>query len=154
MRVKNDSPVTWAPTPESGFALGNHWLTPTGELLVWADGRTPLDKPVPPFGRMVLYLQVRAPSVRGEYLLEIDLVEEGVTWFQEKDSMPAIVRVTVSGQKKRASYVGGEPIRYIVSDSVCNLLERLTLLAEAQRAVRTLRRMKSGLFQMSLSAKR
>ena len=111
VQVTNNGPIIWAPTAESGIALGNHWLTPTGELLVWADGRTPLHKPVPPKGRIVLYLQVRAPSDAGEYLLEIDLVEEGVTWFKEKGSAAAVVRVTVSGQKRLASWYVGDVAR-------------------------------------------
>jgi hypothetical protein len=104
VRVTNDAPNTWAPTAESGIALGNHWLASTGELLVWADGRTSLHEPVPPGGIMALDLQVRAPSDAGDYLLEIDLVEEGVTWFKEKGSPTAVVRVTVSRQKRLASW--------------------------------------------------
>jgi hypothetical protein len=154
VRVTNIGRTTWAPTATSGIALGNHWLTPAGELLVWADGRTPLHKLVPPKGRIALYLQVCAPSVAGEYLLEIDLVEEGVTWFKEKGSVTAVVRVTVSDEKRLASwYVGDQPARYIVfefprpSSIIRKLLERLSLLAETWRAVGALRLKKSGVFR-------
>jgi acyl carrier protein len=98
VRVTNVGSATWAPTVESGIALGNHWLTSGGELLVWADGRTPLHEPVTPGGQTTLDLQVRAPSDAGEYLLEIDLVEEGVTWFKEKGSQAAAVRVIVDSE--------------------------------------------------------
>jgi hypothetical protein len=65
-------------------------------MLIWSDGRTALNQPILPGGTTTLDLQVRAPHDPGEYLLEIDLVEEGVTWFKQKRSKTAIVQVSVS----------------------------------------------------------
>jgi hypothetical protein len=95
VEVTNASPVTWPASVESGITLGNHWLTCRGEVLIWADGRTPLKEPVLPSGEARLDLKVRAPSEAGEYLLEIDLVEEGVAWFKERRSPAAVVPTTV-----------------------------------------------------------
>jgi hypothetical protein len=104
MRVTNDASKAWPATAESGITLGNHWLTSTGELLVWADGRTPLHECVPPGRTIALDLRVRAPTVPGEYLLEIDLVEEGVTWFKERGSPAAVVQVNVSHRNRLAGW--------------------------------------------------
>jgi acyl carrier protein len=94
--VKNSSMVTWPPTTESAIALGNHWLSPQGELLIWSDGRAKLTKPLRPGANQNIQLEVRAPNEPGEYLLEVDLVEEGVTWFKEQGMSAAVLPVTVS----------------------------------------------------------
>jgi hypothetical protein len=93
VKVRNTGSAVW--TPESGIALGNHWLSSRGETLIWGDGRTPLSQLVGPGQVAELQLSIRAPSEAGVYLLEIDLVEEGVTWFNEKGARTSFVRVTV-----------------------------------------------------------
>ena len=103
IEVKNQSPIVWPASIESGIALGSHWLTRRGEVLVWGDGRTPLQRPVLPSASTKLNLQVRAPAEPGEYLLEVDLVEEGVAWFKERRSHAAIVPTTVLHRVKRSS---------------------------------------------------
>ncbi len=50
--------------------------------LVEYDGlRTPFPRPLEPGGTLELAVRLAAPAVAGRYLLELDLVEEGVTWF-------------------------------------------------------------------------
>lgn len=104
VRVRNSSRVAWPATADSGIALGNHWLSAQGELLAWSDGRAALRKPLLPGQTATVRLETRAPNLPGDYLLEIDLVEEGVTWFKEHGSPAAIVSVTVSERPKRAGW--------------------------------------------------
>lgn len=82
--VTNTGTNRWGPTARTGITLGNHWLTREGELTVWADGRVHLEAPVEIGGSIDLRLEVRAPAVSGEYAIELDLVEEGVTWFKDR----------------------------------------------------------------------
>ena len=82
--VENMSPLAWPAFEESGIALGNHWLAPDGEVIIWSDGRAPLTQLVPSGGRCEVGLDITAPQEPGRYLLELDLVEEGVRWFGEK----------------------------------------------------------------------
>jgi hypothetical protein len=50
--------------------------------MVEYDGlRTPFPRPLEPGGAMELTFRFAAPATPGRYLLELDLVEEGVTWF-------------------------------------------------------------------------
>ena len=42
-------------------------------------------------------LTVAAPSQPGEYVLELDVVEEGVTWFAQQGSAPLRLAVRVTG---------------------------------------------------------
>jgi SAM-dependent methyltransferase len=87
LRVRNAAPHTWS-QPDSGpLAVGNHWLDQSGELmLVQDDGRSPLLQVVPPGLEWPVLLTLRAPSAAGDYIGEIDLVHEGVTWFGHKGS--------------------------------------------------------------------
>jgi 2-polyprenyl-3-methyl-5-hydroxy-6-metoxy-1,4-benzoquinol methylase len=87
LKVRNDSDHTWSQPHVGPLAVGNHWLDPTGELmLVQDDGRSPLLQTVPPRLEWPVLLTLRAPADAGNYVGEIDLVHEGVTWFGHKGS--------------------------------------------------------------------
>jgi SAM-dependent methyltransferase len=107
--VRNSSPRTWAGgSRDDGrfrIQLGNRWLTPGGHVLVANDGRTPLSQDINPDEVTTLYLEVTAPSVDGEYLLDIDMVQEHVAWFQGKGSAPSRTRCRVTGGQPARTYV-------------------------------------------------
>jgi len=75
--------------------LGNHWFTPEGERVVWDDGRQPLPCDVPPDAQIQMVVAVTAPQSPGRYIVELDMVQEGVVWFKDKSSLPALVQVEV-----------------------------------------------------------
>jgi len=110
LTVKNASTVTW---PGSEGALlqivqgGNHWLDSEGRLVVADDGRTPLRDALVPGEETELALNIQAPAVSGEYLLEVDMVQEGVAWFKEKGSVAARERVRVVAVEKAVTEKGG-----------------------------------------------
>ncbi len=87
LRVRNVSPQTWQQPFYGPLALGNHWLDSNGELmLVQDDGRSPLLQVVPPRLEWPVLLTMRAPAKPGTYVLEIDAVHEGISWFSHKGS--------------------------------------------------------------------
>jgi SAM-dependent methyltransferase len=75
--------------------LGNHWLTPEGQQVVWDDGRQPLPFDLPPNAEIQMGITVTAPFHPGRYVLELDMVQEAVAWFKEKSSVPAQVQVEI-----------------------------------------------------------
>jgi len=93
--IQNRSPLDWKPFDESGIALGNHWLSRNGEVIIWSDGRTPLTQTIKAGARSRMLIDTIAPHKPGEYLLELDLVEEGVRWFSEKHMFPFHISVAV-----------------------------------------------------------
>ena len=93
--VKNISSVDWKSTEYSGIKLGNHWLDEREEVFQWADGRVDLPKGLQPGEEIELDLSVTFPTKIGNYFLELDLVEEGITWFQDKDSTTTKIPVEV-----------------------------------------------------------
>ena len=61
--------------------LSYHWLDSRGHVVVSDGLRTPLPRAIAPGETATVAFRVEAPGTPGEYVLEIDLVEESVSWF-------------------------------------------------------------------------
>ena len=96
--LTNTSVRTWQPLGSRPFALSYHVSRADGTLILFDGLRTPLPRAVPPGGTAQLQAQVIAPPVAGEYLLEWDMVQEGVTWFSFKGASPAHSLLSVAGE--------------------------------------------------------
>ena len=68
----------WSPPVRAAY----HWLTADGDPFIFEGHRTLLPSPLGPGKETIVPLYVVAPSEPGRYTLEIDLVHEGVRWFQ------------------------------------------------------------------------
>jgi 4-amino-4-deoxy-L-arabinose transferase-like glycosyltransferase len=99
VRVKNISSVVWLARQRSGgkfqVSLGNHWLDPKGATVVSDDGRSALLADLQPGEQTELKLTINAPRQRGDYLVELDMLQEGVSWFELKGSQVARVPIRV-----------------------------------------------------------
>lgn len=85
IRVRNTSAHTWSQPGAGPMAAGNHWLDASGLRMVQQDdGRAPLPQMLRAGEEARLVLRMRAPSEPGRYVVEIDLVHEGVTWFADR----------------------------------------------------------------------
>ena len=79
--VKNTGIRTWAAGGISPVRLSYHWLATDRSVVVWNGARGSLAQDVAPGATAVVVLPLVPPSTTGTYLLRLDLVEEGVTWF-------------------------------------------------------------------------
>jgi SAM-dependent methyltransferase len=101
--VKNVSDTTWHSLGRSfngkhQVKLGNHWLDDSGKAPM-EDGRTNLPKDLKPTEEIDLDLIINAPQEPGDYILELDMVQEMVAWFKDKGSETAKIGVrTTSSQ--------------------------------------------------------
>jgi len=104
VRVRNASNVFWwarggetNDRPDNKFyiAAGDRWLKPDGSLVTNMDGRYGVPKDLKPGDETELPLAVTAPKEPGDYILEVDLVQEAVSWFSEKGSPTARAKITV-----------------------------------------------------------
>jgi hypothetical protein len=104
VKIKNNSDVMWwargAPVntrTDNKFylAAGNRWLKAGGELVTNMDGRYGISKDLAPGEEAEVPLAITPPNEPGEYLLEIDVVQEGVAWFSDKGSPTARTKISV-----------------------------------------------------------
>jgi len=82
LTLRNDGKVAWK--PGQAFHVAYHWLRPDGTVVVWDGARSQLPDEVPPGATVELAARLAAPPAAGEYLLQWDLVREGVCWFSER----------------------------------------------------------------------
>jgi hypothetical protein len=100
LRVRNLGGATWPARGDSRgmyqVNVGDRWLDPGGERVVNdLDGRTALAEDLRPGAEVTMQLPVTAPRAPGAYVLEIDMIHEGVTFFREKGSRPLRMNVRV-----------------------------------------------------------
>ena len=105
VKVKNASDVFWyargaavnnASSNKFYLAVADRWLKADGEKLVTdMDGRCGLPRDLKPGEETKVPLLITAPKEPGDYILELDLVQEQVAWFHDKGSGTARVKIQV-----------------------------------------------------------
>jgi hypothetical protein len=97
--VKNVSPLSW---PSVGADDGRYvmtvrsrWLKPDGTIMNDSTFAKPIFYGLDPGDVAGLTLLVDPPKIAGDYLLRIDVVQEGVSWFSDKGSPPLTIPVPV-----------------------------------------------------------
>lgn len=99
-KIKNLGYSTW---PAVGNKEGryqvnirNRWLNSDSTVEVNSlDGGTAMAADLAPGKEVELPLTITAPTAPGEYIVEVDMVHEGVTWFYERGATPLRLRVRV-----------------------------------------------------------
>jgi hypothetical protein len=77
----------WCPQVRASY----HWLTAKGDPVVPDGHRTLLTSDLAPNDEAIVPLLVVPPPEAGRYILEIDLVHEGIKWFGCATRVPATV---------------------------------------------------------------
>ena len=101
VEVTNVGAVTWLPTEASGITLGNRWLNLAGTVQTWLDGTVEVRQEIEPGETATIDLDITAPTRSGPWRLEVDLVDEGVAWFQDRGSRPARRTLVVAPALRR-----------------------------------------------------
>ena len=92
--VKNTSREIF-PQGRGVLGLSYHLLSGKGETLRHDNPRSPLETALAPGGQTRVELSVEAPQDKGSYELVIDLVWEGVMWFENVGNPPGRIRLEV-----------------------------------------------------------
>lgn len=99
VKVRNASTVQWPVSgrPGDGFFqvnLGDHWQDSAGKEAK-IDDRIAMPRSLDRGEEVEIQLPVKAPDKAGDYVLEIDMVQEGVAWFAQKGSEPLKLNIKV-----------------------------------------------------------
>ncbi len=99
-KIKNMGYSTWPAigNKEGRYQvnIGDRWLNADGSIEInGLDGRTAMPADLAPGKEMELPLSITAPHNPGEYIVEVDMVHEGVTWFYERGATPLRLRMRV-----------------------------------------------------------
>ncbi len=97
IKVKNIGALAWNKNGDNPVYLGYHWIDFNSNEMIVLDGkRSIISEDGVIAGKEVLFeLTVLGPPEAGEYILQIDLVHEGVTWFSFQGVQPLEKYVTV-----------------------------------------------------------
>jgi SAM-dependent methyltransferase len=109
VRVRNLSPHTWPsigePDGRLSVRLANHWRHRFGWMVRFDDVRAALANDLLPGDEVLVDLVFEAPA-SGVHLLELDMVQEGVSWFEPKGSATTRLRVRVDSSLSGDAAIG------------------------------------------------
>jgi hypothetical protein len=104
LTVSNRGRLTWASTGANPFHVGYRWFRPNGSWYAQSPQesiRAPLPNAVEMGAAVSLTARVVAPRESGTFNLHWDLVQEGVTWFEDRGAVALAVPVTVQTSLQR-----------------------------------------------------
>jgi SpoIID/LytB domain protein len=103
--LTNSGNISWNATGPNPVNLSYHILDSAGRAVVWDGTRTPLGADVAPGQSKDLSIAFAVPGASGSYTLVVDLVREGIGWFEGTGSRPARVPLSISSGYS-AGYAG------------------------------------------------
>ena len=95
--IRNMGNGTFPTTNAYPVQLSYHWSTAGGANVLWDGARTPLGGDLLSGQSVTVNAAVTAPTAGGSYVLKLDLVQEGVSWFSVKGAATANAPVTIDG---------------------------------------------------------
>ena len=115
IKVKNTGAIEWNRNGDNPVYLGYHWIDfNTRETVVFDGKRSIISQDGVNVGdEEVFDLTVISPSSPGEYILQIDLVQEGVTWFSYQGVPPLEKFVSVDISYGAEYYDGSKTPNYV-----------------------------------------
>ncbi|HET8568992.1 MAG TPA: hypothetical protein VFM93_08410 [Candidatus Limnocylindria bacterium] len=106
--ITNIGTTTWNASGAAPIVLSYHWHDSAGRTLVWDGSRTALPADVAPGATTTLTARVRTPDAglgaSSSVRLTLDLVREGVAWFEFLGGTPVRFFTTIEGQRFSARY--------------------------------------------------
>lgn len=95
--ITNASVRTWPANGATPVSVSYHWLSATSSDMIIFDGlRTRLPTDLAPGEQVPIALQVKAPAQAGAYRLQIDLIQEKVTWFSARTGATTVLTAHIT----------------------------------------------------------
>ncbi len=96
IEIRNAGWSEWRSDGDPPVRASYHWLNVDYQIWEFDGVRTDLPHPVGPSDGCRVFLTVTPPAEPGDYILAIDLVQEGVTWFSQAGIPWHTVEILVS----------------------------------------------------------
>lgn len=105
--VTNQSSMSWCSIGQVPVYVSYHLHSYSGRpdpserawtTVAFDNPRTVFSRPLHAGERAIVVIDVTAPSTPGDYAIEIDLVQEGVTWYRDRGGETAVVHLAVGQQ--------------------------------------------------------
>jgi len=84
------------PYGDGEFGLSYHLLSKSEKMIRYDNARSYFHSPLSPQTSLTTRLSIQAPTARGEYVVELDLVWEGMLWFKENGNPTAKIDLIVN----------------------------------------------------------
>lgn len=94
-KLKNIGRKTWPAQGENACQLSYHILDEAKNNIRFDNARYPLPRDIRPHDEVAITANVNSPYSPGNFFLEFDLLREGIAWFKDPDSEPALIHWTV-----------------------------------------------------------
>ncbi|SKA76595.1 hypothetical protein SAMN05443428_101224 [Caloramator quimbayensis] len=95
IKVRNTGTMTWIPQKEKSINISYHILDRNGKTILRDGERTGLPYAIRTGEEALIDMKLKSPDTEGSYKIEIDMVHEGVTWFEQKGSKTLIINLEV-----------------------------------------------------------
>ena len=140
LKVRNEGRAVWASTDKPPCFLSYHLLDGQKKMIRRDNIRFPLSRPVKPGEAYPARVKVKAPLEAGRYILEFDMVREGVAWFKDLGSPTACLSLKVTPRvwpddRRPLSLAEGDFTRFESSRPAFNTLLKLIRLTLDQDKV-------------------
>ncbi len=111
--LRNTGRAPWLTGGAHPVRLGYRWLNERGAPVVADGGRALLPAPVPPGMVARAEIRVESPPAAGRYVLEVELLEEGVAWFSQRGVAPLRLEVAFAPpEAPRVAILNGNVIAH------------------------------------------
>lgn len=96
--IRNLSRQKWLPGEQSGLALASRWFQEDGSVVAGAVAGVLLERALGPNETCEMIAKVKVPNKTGQFILEIDMCEQGIAWFSDRGSVPYRSNVKVGAR--------------------------------------------------------
>ncbi|MDB5082742.1 MAG: hypothetical protein JWP00_4666 [Chloroflexi bacterium] len=94
--IQNTSGNIWPGGLTSGVRLAYHWLDASGKMVTHEGIRSLFNSSIFPGQKQQVRFQLMTPLVPGNYILELDLLNENVAWFGVKGNPTLRKNITIT----------------------------------------------------------
>lgn len=98
-RIKNTGREVWSSHGINPCLLSYHLLDKQGKIIKYDNRRFPFSEKVSPARTVEMTITVSSPLEEGKYILEFDLLREGIAWFKDYGSKTS--KITLSVKRKK-----------------------------------------------------